>query len=153
MTAFSLFLPLIAQSAVSLVDEFYCHHRRVVPRWERIGHPADTLSLLACVLFALFMAPTSANVGLFGALAIFSCVIITKDEWVHQSYCSGFELWLHSILFVLHPLVCLSLGLVWIRFPEMKDILYVEAALLILYTVYQFFYWNVFRRDETNAGH
>ena len=30
------------QALVMAVDEFYCHYRRELPRWERWGHPLDT---------------------------------------------------------------------------------------------------------------
>lgn len=144
----SLLIPFGLQSLVSLLDEFYCHHQRTIPRWERLGHPLDTLSLLACVVFAWLCAPTSNHILLFFLLCAFSSILITKDEWVHRQYCSGFELWLHAVLFVLHPLVCLSIGAIWIWYPHLSFVFPVQAALMLLYATYQFIYWNLVKPHE-----
>ena len=41
-----LYLPFAVQGLAILVDEFWFHHRRGLPRWERLGHPIDTLPLI-----------------------------------------------------------------------------------------------------------
>jgi 2-polyprenyl-6-hydroxyphenyl methylase/3-demethylubiquinone-9 3-methyltransferase len=40
-------------------------------------------------------------------------LFVTKDEPAHSKYCSSGEHWLHAMLFILHPLVLLSAGLLW----------------------------------------
>ena len=39
-------IPFLAQAIVISVDESVIHNRRDLPRWERSGHPLDTLSVL-----------------------------------------------------------------------------------------------------------
>jgi len=39
-----MLLPLAVQGLAILVDEFYFHLARGLPRWERIGHPAQILT-------------------------------------------------------------------------------------------------------------
>jgi hypothetical protein len=40
-------------------------------------------------------------------------LLITKDEWVHADQCNAGEHWLHSVLFVVHPVVLITAGLMW----------------------------------------
>jgi hypothetical protein len=56
-----LLLPLIVQAIVIFVDEFYFHFAPGQPRWERIGHPLDTVTVLAPVLWLLVSAPSERN--------------------------------------------------------------------------------------------
>src|ERR1051325_4243964 len=108
-----LLIPFVAQIACMLFDEFYFHWRRSLPRWERLGHPLDTLTVLLCWGVILFLPPTRGAVSLYAALAVFSCLFVTKDEWVHKEYCPAGEHWLHALLFVLHPLLMISAALIW----------------------------------------
>src|SRR5262245_66006812 len=45
------FFPL--QMIFIAVDEIHFHRRRGLPRWERLGHPLDTLTVLACFVWLL----------------------------------------------------------------------------------------------------
>ncbi len=139
----------LLQGAAIFFDEFYFHHRRGLPRWERLGHPLDTLSVLVCYSLVLFLEPTTANIYIFGALAIFSCVFITKDEFVHQEKCSGGETWLHSVLFILHPLSLILAGLIWVgefASPGINQFLMSvfrgQFALITAFLFYQIIYWS-----------
>lgn len=107
------FLPFSLQGLAMVADEFGYHPRRIVPRWEWLGHALDTTLFLACLACPLLLAPTGSNLRLFGLLAIASCLLITKDEFIHQRHCSGGEHWLHAVLFILHPLVLISTGFLW----------------------------------------
>jgi 2-polyprenyl-6-hydroxyphenyl methylase/3-demethylubiquinone-9 3-methyltransferase len=107
-------LPFALQALAMAVDELGCHRRRPVPRWEWAGHLLDTLVFLACLSVPLRVAPTPGAIRLFGLLAVGSCLLITKDEFVHQRLCGGWEQWLHALLFLLHPLVLLSAAWMWI---------------------------------------
>src|SRR6266511_3179227 len=106
-----LFIPFTLQTFCMAVDEFYFHRRRGLPRWERLGHPLDTLTALACFVWLLSAAPSALSLSVYVCLSVFSCLFVTKDEPVHSKHCSPNEQWLHALLFSLHPLVLLSAGL------------------------------------------
>ncbi len=138
MTAL-LVAPLALQALAMLVDEGYFHRRRGLPRWERIGHPLDTLTIIACLVWLLAVGAGAGYV----VLAVFSCLFVTKDEPVHAKHCTPGEQWLHAVLFVLHPVVLAAFALL----PP--AILVGQLALTIAVLVYQVVYWNVLRpRDD-----
>lgn len=95
------------------IDEFFLHRRRGLGWWERIGHPLDTLSVLGCLVLASFFPMSRENIFIFASCALISCVLVTKDEWVHSRECSGFENWLHAFLFMVHPLILGSALVFW----------------------------------------
>ena len=95
-------------------DEFGFHHRRTVPRWEWLGHLLDTVVFLACLGVPLGLAPSLPRLQLYGCLAGLSCLLITKDEFLHQRLCRGGEHWLHALLFVLHPVVLGVTAWLWL---------------------------------------
>ncbi|HLE01498.1 MAG TPA: hypothetical protein VJB59_14640 [Bdellovibrionota bacterium] len=128
------------QAAVMLFDEFYFHQRRGLPRWERIGHPIDTLSVLAVLGFAIYAKPGVEAVPTFAFLTIASSLCVTKDEWVHAKRCGAFEHWAHAILFLLHPILLLGAG--WLWWNGERLVLLLETALISIFLVYQVTYWN-----------
>lgn len=135
-------LPFALQGVVMGVDEFYCHQRRSLRRWERIGHPLDTCTFLIA-LGALFV---SDRVWVFTVLAVFSCLFITKDEWEHRELSAAFENWLHAVLFVLHPVVLGWAG--YLRFSGSAAFLPAVGTAFALasgFLVYQIVYWNWWR--------
>lgn len=115
MISWALF-SFLAQGLLIGVDEFACHHRRRLPRWELAGHPVDTFCLLLffASLLAFSPAGTVARFVVLGFGAL-SCLIITKDEWVHQKLSSGFENWLHAMLFLVHPVVVGGFYFAWVE--------------------------------------
>jgi hypothetical protein len=123
------------------VDEIHFHRQRGLPRWERIGHPIDTLSVLVCYSVALTARPSAVALALYAGLATLSCVLITKDEFVHSRRCVPGEQWLHSLLFVLHPIVLGAAALLWFR--HKTAILAVQSALTLAFGCYQLLYWNL----------
>jgi hypothetical protein len=129
------------QATLMLVDEFYFHHQRRLPRWERIGHPLDTLSVLACYAMTLALSPGDHKVILFLAAAAFSCLFVTKDELVHARLCGPGEHWLHAALFVMHPIVLGLAALLWIRGGH-RTLLAGQTALTLAFGLYQTVYWN-----------
>lgn len=142
-------LIFLFQGVAIFFDEFYFHHRRRLPRWERLGHPIDTLSVLICYALVLFLEPSEKLLTLYGAAAIFSCVLITKDEFVHQAKCSGGETWLHSVLFILHPLSLILAGLIWYGHfldPVSTQFLWTafqgQFFLIAIFFCYQILYWS-----------
>jgi 2-polyprenyl-6-hydroxyphenyl methylase/3-demethylubiquinone-9 3-methyltransferase len=115
MTAAALwFLPFSLQGLAMALDEFGFHRRRALPRLEWLGHLLDTSLFLACLACPLLLRPEPAHLRLFGLLALLSCLLITKDEFLHQRLCTGGEHWIHAVLFILHPLVLVASGLLWI---------------------------------------
>jgi hypothetical protein len=136
-----LCIPLLIQAALMFVDEFHFHRQRGLPRWERVGHPIDTLSVLICYGVALTQPLSSSTLTLYTALAILSCVVITKDEFVHSRCCLPTEQWLHSLLFVLHPIVLGAAALLW--FKHKTAILAGQSALTLAFGCYQLLYWNL----------
>jgi hypothetical protein len=136
-----LAMPLLAQGGAMLFDELYFHRRRGLPRWERIGHPIDTASVIACYAFAWSVAPSRAALGVYVLLAGFSCLLVTKDEGVHARRCSVGEQWLHSVLFVLHPIVLGASALLWLNGE--RTLLAIQAGLTLLFGLYQILYWNM----------
>jgi len=149
----SLLLALTAIQGLTMVfDEFIFHKGRGLETFERWGHVADTgLFFLALLVPALFW-PNFWTLLLFGILAVASSLLITKDEWIHASSCTGAEQWCHSLLFILHGPILLSFGLLWYLDPS-SLLLKGLPALVFLWGVYQFYYWNIYyaRSHQTTS--
>lgn len=139
-----LVIPLALQALAMLVDEGYFHRRRGLPRWERIGHPLDTLTIAACLAWLVGVDPTAAYaVPGYLALAVISTLFVTKDEPVHARLCGAAEHWLHAVLFVLHPIVLGACAVLWQRGETW--LLAGQLAATCAFLAYQVVYWNVLR--------
>jgi hypothetical protein len=140
-----LLVPFFFQGIVMFFDEFYYHHRRGLPLWERLGHPVDTLSLLACMLYLLWVPYSPGALKGYIALALTSSLLVTKDEFVHAEVCPKGEHFVHALLFLLHPTILALAGLVWPVIPHDR---FVQVALslysgsMALFCLYQIFFWN-----------
>lgn len=153
-----LFFPFFLQATAIFIDEIYFHIRRGLPRWERIGHPLDTATVLICLLFILLVPYSADALKWYIALSLFSCLMVTKDEWVHKEHCPALENWLHALLFLNHPLVLSLSGLFWWSFswpelhpwipgPELlRPFLILQTAGVAFFMSYQIFYWNFLAR-------
>ena len=142
-------LPFLLQGLLISLDEGLCHRRRTLRRWERLGHPVDSLSFLACLGFLLAAPPSAATLYVYGALAVTSCLIITKDEWEHGALCSPFENWLHALLFMVHPVLLIWAGyLWWVSDPDFRRTLGVVSVVTLGFTLYQIVYWNLWRDQQ-----
>lgn len=151
-----LLIPFVLQVLWIAIDEFYCHHQRKLPRWERIGHPLDTITVLACLFWILYIPPTATSVRVYLALSIFSSLFVLKDDDVHYRECGVFERWLHTFVLTLHPVVLLSAGLLWpalhnqaahfydlIQYHGFEhSFLAFETTMIVLFLFYQTIYWN-----------
>lgn len=137
------------------IDEFGFHRHRTVPLWEWLGHALDTLVFLACLTCPLLLAPTPANLGFFAGLAVFSCLLITKDEFIHQRLCSGGEHWVHAVLFILHPIVLIATAYLWMGLgtanlvgafpssvPMAGRMLLFQVLLVAGFLLFQVAYWS-----------
>lgn len=157
-----LFLPFALQAICMFVDEFYYHLKRDLPTWERWGHPLDTLSVLICFLIPAFYDFDAAHFLIFIFMGLLSCFLITKDEFIHNQTCDASEQWLHSVLFVLHPLVFVSTCFLWTlkshtNFIEVQRVLNINSSfansflngqiyILLSVIFYQIVYWNFIKR-------
>lgn len=150
-----ILIPFALQALCIAFDELHFHHKRGLPKWERIGHPLDTLSLLVCFAIALYAPYTSENFNIFVGCAVLSCLMVTKDEWIHKKHACGWENWLHALLFILHPITLTATALIW---PMAQGIsqdwissdpdffsffLYAQMVLVSLFLLYQIVYWNL----------
>jgi hypothetical protein len=149
-------MPFLIHGAAMILDEARFHHRRGLPLWERLGHPLDTLSVLACYALILALPPTRAGLIAYLGAAAFSCLFVIKDEWIHAGRCTGGEMWLHGFLFVMHP-VLLGIAGVW-RFAapvaakaaqtahtahgHFGAFLFWQTLLTAAFMAYQLLYWN-----------
>jgi 2-polyprenyl-6-hydroxyphenyl methylase/3-demethylubiquinone-9 3-methyltransferase len=136
-------IPIVLQGIVMVVDEGWFHRARGLPRWERIGHPLDTLTLVVCLgwLIAVPRAgSTGATLPIYIALAAFSTLFVTKDEAVHARTCSAGEHWLHALLFVLHPIVLAAFAYLW--WLDATEFLVGQFGVGLAFMVYQTLYWN-----------
>jgi hypothetical protein len=142
-----LFIPFIIQAIAIGIDEYYFHLKRGLPRWERIGHPLDTLSLLACLFFVTFSPFSPTTLKWYSALSILSCLMVTKDEFIHKHHCPPAEHWLHALLFLNHPLLLICSGLMW-RASSGKVFLITQAIVGSAFFFYQLVYWNYFYESD-----
>jgi hypothetical protein len=142
-----LFFPFVLQGMAMFFDEFYFHQKRGLPLWERIGHPLDTLSVLACYGFIFYFPYSESNLNIFIGLAAFSCLLITKDEFVHTTICTAKENWLHAVLFVLHPITFLCAGVVWKQNLN-QSFLALQPLVIVLFLIYQIYYWSFYAKSK-----
>ncbi len=138
---FLLFVPFALQGLAMFFDEFYFHRKRGLPLWERIGHPLDTLSVFICYLFISLVGFSESNLYVYIGLCAFSCLLITKDEFVHTELCDAKENWLHAVLFVLHPITFLSAGFIWSKNLN-ANFLSLQPVVIFLFMIYQILYWS-----------
>jgi 2-polyprenyl-6-hydroxyphenyl methylase/3-demethylubiquinone-9 3-methyltransferase len=142
-------IPVALQGLAMLVDEAWFHRRRGLPRWERIGHPLDTLTIVICLAWLLVTSPADPSaLAVYVGLAIASTLFVTKDEWVHAKLCSAGEQWLHSLLFVLHPIVLAAFALPW--WSDHEELLVGQLLVTVAFLSYQIIYWNV-RAERRSA--
>lgn len=162
MWAYAL-IPFVLQAIAIGFDEVYFHWKRGLPQWERLGHPLDTLSLLVCFGVVIFVPFSVAALQVYCVLAIISCLMVTKDEFVHKHHCCGSENWLHAILFILHPIVLGILALIWPVtqaatvpqwFPVWFEnssvltlLLYAQGVFVFAFFLYQLIFWNIIWRN------
>src|ERR1041385_4830968 len=137
MSSFVLVVPAVLQAMAMAADELIWHRRRGLPRWERIGHPIDTLSAAACYGWLCAVPPDRASaLAVYVALAAFSCLLVTKDEPVHAKLCGAGEGWVHAFLFVLHPIVFLAFGVLWMSGAH-PWLVRLELAATLAFAAYQ----------------
>jgi hypothetical protein len=102
---------------------------------------------------------------LYVVFSLISCLLVTKDEFVHQKHCEGSEHWLHALLFLNHPILLASLGILWPLFTECslpafwtrlmphKELFHLfivgQALFVTLFFLYQLLFWNfIWKKDD-----
>jgi hypothetical protein len=166
LKSYWLSAPFLIQMLCMAADELCFHRKRGLPRWERLGHPLDTLTVVLCLLWIILVQPSRLTTLVFLALAVFSSVFVTKDEPVHRLYCTAAEQWLHAILFLLHPLILGSAALMWpavagsphtvlslaVRYSGFERAFIIAACTLMIgFGIYQFIYWNLLWRPNVTS--
>jgi hypothetical protein len=157
-------IPFALQALGMLFDEGYFHLRRGLPKWERIGHPIDTCSVIVCMGFVLFVPFSTKTLIIYILLASFSCILVTKDEFVHKEHCPAMENWLHATLFTLHPITLGLAGFMWpvvqgitvapwiTKWLDSKEAMHlflkVQFITMILFALYQIIFWNFLWKKE-----
>jgi hypothetical protein len=99
----------------------------------------------AALALPAFTPPRPGAIQLYLFLAAVSCLVITKDEWVHAGECAAGEHWVHALLFIVHPLVLTAAGLLWLE----NEALFARRVLplfIAAFALYQVIYW--IRRRE-----
>lgn len=147
-----IMIPFIVQALAIGFDEYYFHIKRGLPLWERIGHPIDTFTVLSCFLFALLVPYSPVALKWYIGLAVFSCLMVTKDEWVHKHVCPASEQWLHACLFLNHPIILTAVGLIWANWfsqsESLHSFLVMQACFTALFFSYQVIYWNFIWKEK-----
>ncbi len=157
-------IPFLLQTALITFDEYYFHVKRGLPKWERIGHPLDTLSVFSCFVFVWTVPYSPYALKWYMALCIGSCLLITKDEFVHKHHCPASEQWVHAVLFINHPILLYSLWLLWpilhgAEAPPWLDswlshrevlqgFVLFQAVTVFAFMLYQIIYWNFVWKEQ-----
>jgi len=157
-------IPFALQALAIFLDEGVFHIRRGLPIWERRGHPLDTLTVLACMAFVIWVPFSPIALVVYSCLALFSSLFVTKDEFVHKEHCSAKEQWLHAILFTLHPITLISAAFIWpvtqaaevspwiaswLNSPRSLSLfLYGQFSAMSLFLLYQIVFWNIIWKDK-----
>lgn len=145
-----LTIPFLMQAILIGADEWFFHLKRDLPKWERIGHPIDTLSVLICFGFLYYFPFSPLALKWYIALALLSSILITKDEFVHKHHCPAAEQWLHAVLFINHPILLSSAAILWYHSPPLfPAFLLMQGCCVAAFMFYQIIYWN-FVRDAKN---
>ena len=157
-------IPFCLQALAIAIDEGYFHVRRGLPKWERIGHPIDTLSVLSCMGFVLFVPFSTTALIVYCILAAFSSFLVTKDEFVHKEHCPAAENWLHAVLFILHPITLICAGFIWPVAQGVEVTAWIanwldspaylhlflkgQFVLMSLFLLYQIVFWNFLWKNK-----
>lgn len=138
-------LPFLLQMPLIVFDEWAFHRKRALPKWERIGHPLDTLSVVIALLLPAFFAYSPPLLKVFIGLSLISCLMVTKDEWVHKHHCPAAEHWVHALLFLNHPILLTGAGFLWASdLPWGPAFLKMQMGFAFLFMLYQAIYWNIY---------
>lgn len=137
-----LYYPFILQGAFMTVDEFLFHERRGLPQWEKIGHPVDSFFTFLTLAIPAVFTFNELMLRVYIGFSIFSCLLITKDEFIHSGRCTKAEHWIHAVLFLLHPLVFTTTAVIWMK-SEGSIFLKIQPFIVGGFMFYQIIRWSV----------
>ena len=138
-------VPFLIQAPLIVCDEWLFHRKRDLPKWERLGHPLDTLSVLVALLLPAYFSYSPFLLKVYIALSILSCLMVTKDEWVHKHHCPAAEHWVHALLFLNHPILLAAGGFLWASDVNWAaPFLKTQTLFAFLLMSYQVVYWNFY---------
>lgn len=144
---FWLVIPISLQAVAMFFDELYFHRKRGLKKWEQLGHPIDTFFVFLCYLYISLNLPTETNLKIYLGLCLFSCLLITKDEFVHTEECEASENWLHALLFILHPITFMCSGYIWVKNLN-ATFLIIQPIVLFIVMLYQLIYWRFYEKSK-----
>ncbi|MFP5385267.1 MAG: hypothetical protein ACLGHN_04265 [Bacteriovoracia bacterium] len=136
-----LYAPFLLQGILMAIDEQF-HIKRGLGLWERLGHPLDTLSVLIPFSYVALNSYSDSRFIIFLIMATFSSLFITKDEVIHSEVCGRVECWLHSLLFLIHPLIFVSTAILWKNHPN-DSFLIIQTVFVALFLIYQILKWSI----------
>jgi hypothetical protein len=125
------------QGIAMFVDEFYFHEKRGLELWEKVGHPLDTITVFLSYSYLIW---GSGDLLIYICLSVFSCLFITKDEFIHTKVSSAGEHWLHAVLFILHP-ICF-LAAYFLKLNEEIEFLKIQTLVVFIFMFYQALRWS-----------
>jgi hypothetical protein len=133
---------LALQSGLQLLDELRFHRRRGLARIEGWSHASDAFLFGLIMGIPAFWPPAGPALTIYLIGAVLSLLLVTKDEWIHARECTGTELWLHALMFIIHPLLLAGLAVLWLRSGSRP--LFLGVALLALgWAIYQLAFWVI----------
>jgi len=126
----------LLQGGLMAIDEWVFHRRRGLSLWELWGHPVDSFLYVLPLSVAALASVTSGWLAIYLVLCVVSCLVITKDEWVHARECVPGEHWIHALLFIVHPVVLWGVGTMWMQ-GEGTGLRRALPVLIVAYASYQ----------------
>lgn len=133
------------QGILMIIDEGYFHRKRGLPKWEKWGHPLDTLTVIFSFSILSFFSQNSTTEILFWTSFVFSCIFVVKDEIIHYKVCEPGEMLLHGFLFILHPITLYCGYLLWGVEPLLLKMF---TFLLLGFFLYQVIYWSNVKNEN-----
>lgn len=137
------------QALFMWADEWIYHRRRGLESWERWGHPLDSLVYLSALAVPAFAPPETSWIQLYIILAIFSSLIVTKDEWIHTAKCAAGEHWVHAVLFLVHPSILIFVGFLWLA-GDAWGVRRALPGLVGIFACYQIVRWRAIGKPASH---
>jgi hypothetical protein len=96
---------------ILFIDEFAFHRRKGLA--ERRSQALDTFWMAACAGVVSFVEYGDMPRLVFGGLSLISMIWMTRNQFEHARHATPGEHYLHSLQFVLHPILLITLMAVW----------------------------------------
>ena len=151
MIAFILII-MSLQVILFQLDEYYFHRNRKLSRKEIISAISDGFLYIIPLIIATFTRFQEGRREFYIALSAISCLSIIKNEFFYPAL-NVKERVLHSLLYVLHPILLYSFYLSWKgnffdTFPNFWIFQLLYVAIGFKTVTYQMIYWNYIHEDK-----